>query len=315
MFTRIAAAALSALVISVPSAVFAADTSAKEPGDLWETTTEMTGMGMSMPSRTSRHCAPREWKEPPGADDNKECQTTSFQTVGNKSTWTIRCTGRMQATGRGEVTRTADGYTGLMTMTMPQGEMTMKMTGRRLGDCDGAETKRDIKRMQDTAASAQVSAMAAQCTAALASMSLQLLVGPNAICKDPGAKGQFCDRLATQEGFELSSSRNEIPGDGIEAAASYCGTSAAKIQGDLCSAAAKSDSADSLDYLGKSCPDLAAPIAQKECAGRKYTEMTGSKYQRFCYQYARDLMVGGANEQPAPDGARKKKSLKDLFKR
>src|SRR4029078_4139970 len=68
-------------VLAAPLPVLAAEpsTGAKEPGDLWETTTEMQMMGMSMPARTSRQCAPREWKARPRARDHERRQRDARQ--------------------------------------------------------------------------------------------------------------------------------------------------------------------------------------------------------------------------------------------
>ena len=294
-------------VLAAPLPVLAAEpsTGAKEPGDLWETTTEMQMMGMSMPARTSRHCAPREWKEPPGAGDNDraKCETVQFTGSGSTYTWKMKCAGPPPMTGEGQVTRTADGYTGTMKMTTPQGEMTMKMTGKRIGDCDGGETKRQIAKVQETAAAAQTQAMNMTCSTAITSMQLSMITGPNAMCKDPGAKDQYCARLATAEGYEMVQARTStLPAEGIGPATAFCGTSAGAIQAGLCSAA---EAKEDLDYLGKNCSDAAGKIAARECAGRKYSEMMGSKYQGFCYQYARE-MLSGPSGQPVP-GARKPK--------
>ena len=50
-------------------------------------------------------------------------------------TWKVACTGQETMTGTGEMTFTGDTYVGLMKMMMAQGEMSMKTSGKRLGDC------------------------------------------------------------------------------------------------------------------------------------------------------------------------------------
>jgi hypothetical protein len=273
---------------------------AKEPGDLWETTTEMQMMGMSMPARTSRHCAPREWKEPPGAGDNDRmgCETTGFTGSGPTYNWKMKCAGPPPMTGEGQITRTADGYSGTMKMQTPQGEVTMKMTGKRLGDCDGGETKRQMAKIQGTAATAEASAMKSLCDTAVTSMQLSMLTGPTQMCKDPGAKDRYCARLATAEGFDMVRARDASnPGGGIEAATSFCGTSAETIQAGLCADAEKRED---LDYLGSKCPDAAGKIAAKECAGRTYSSLMGTKYMGFCSQYAREMLSSGATKTKKP---------------
>src|SRR6185503_11520954 len=200
----------------------------------------------------------------------------SFTGSGSTYAWKMKCAGPPPMTGEGQVTRTADGYTGTMKMTMPQGEMLMKMTGKRLGDCDGGETKRQIAKIKETAAASQAQAMDMTCSTAITSMQLSMITGPTAMCKDPEAKAKYCARLATAEGFEMVQARaSTMPAEGVGAATDFCGTSAGAIQAGLCSDA---EAKENLDYLGKSCPEAAGKIAARECAGRKYSEMMGSKY-------------------------------------
>jgi hypothetical protein len=202
-----------------------------------------------------------------------------------------------------------------MKMQVPQGEMLMKMSGKRLGDCDGGETKREIAKIQETARTAEAQSMAMMCSQAITGMQLSMITGPNAACKDATAKAQYCERLETQEGFRSVVARSEIsPNDGLAAATAYCGKSAEDIQAKLC---AEAEAKEDLTYLGESCAEAAAKIAQRECAGRKYTELMGSKYQGFCTQYAKDVMDTGEPQAESPKAESKtskaKKKLKGIF--
>ena len=49
--------------------------------------------------------------------------------------WKVSCGPPQEMTGTGEMTFANDSYTGTMKMTSTQGELTMKMSGKRLGDC------------------------------------------------------------------------------------------------------------------------------------------------------------------------------------
>lgn len=122
----------------------------------WEVTTqmEMAGMpgGRGMPPMASTQCITKEQAEDPqkmvpqpparGGGQN-DCKVSDYKTVGSKVTWTMKCTTPQEVDGTGEVTYGNDTYEGTMTMnmTMTRGgqsmpmQMTMKVNGKRLGDC------------------------------------------------------------------------------------------------------------------------------------------------------------------------------------
>lgn len=303
-----------------------APAAAKEPGDLWEVTTQMSmeGMPMAMPSHTQKTCAPRDWKEPPMAKDPQhDCQTIDFKTTGSKTSWKVRCAGPPEMTGEGEITRSSpEAYTGVMKITSPQGVMTMKMNGRRVGDCDAAEAKQERAEMQaQIQAQAEkgqrdsAAALAEVCKSAVTSMSLEMLNMQAEMCKDPALKQAFCARLETQEGFELVAACGNNHGNGIDDEAAYCGKNPEEIAKRVCAAAAKDEP---LDFLSRCCPGEAQAIAQRECAGRDYTALAGTKYAGFCVSYARKEMAGSTQEKEAAKTESKtekaKKALKGLFK-
>jgi hypothetical protein len=58
---------------------------------------------------------------------------------GGKATWKVKCT-NPPMTGEGEVTRNgSDAWTGSIRFTSSDGVMTLKMSGRRVGDCDASK--------------------------------------------------------------------------------------------------------------------------------------------------------------------------------
>ena len=137
----LAAAAALVLLSSIPA--FAAEpaaAAAKEMGDLWESTSQMSmeGMPMALPAHTLKICAPKEWQEPPGgADESHKCTNSDFHVDGAKAMWKSVCAGPPAMTGEGEITRDgADAYAGTIKFTSSQGSMTIKLSGRRLGPCE-----------------------------------------------------------------------------------------------------------------------------------------------------------------------------------
>ena len=115
----------------------------------WEVTMqmEMPGMPGTMPPFTSETCVTKEQADDPqravpqqpGRGGQSDCKTEDYKMTGNKVTWAMRCTTPQPMTGTGEMVYTDNAYTGVMKMNMERGgqpmAMTMKMTGKRLGDC------------------------------------------------------------------------------------------------------------------------------------------------------------------------------------
>ncbi len=108
----------------------------------WEITMQMqmANLPMQMPVMKTTQCVTQEEIDepgralqsgPPGATDS--CKVTDQKIDGNKVSWKMACNG-MTATG--DLTFEGDTYKGVMTASTPQGEMTMNMSGKRLGACE-----------------------------------------------------------------------------------------------------------------------------------------------------------------------------------
>jgi hypothetical protein len=111
---------------------------------LWEVTTEMQMPGMKMPEMKANQCVtPEQLKDPasalpkPSTDQagKDACKTSDYKASGNTVTWKMACAAPQSMTGAGELTFSGDTYAGTMKMTMPQGDMTMRLGGKRVGDC------------------------------------------------------------------------------------------------------------------------------------------------------------------------------------
>jgi hypothetical protein len=70
---------------------------------------------------------------------DKRCQLSDIKTVGEHSTWKMRCSGADPMEGTGDFTRHGDLITGTMHTRSKAGEMTMTSQGRKLGPCTLAE--------------------------------------------------------------------------------------------------------------------------------------------------------------------------------
>jgi hypothetical protein len=133
---RLAAAASLALLL-VLSTARAADPA----GVLWEQTSQMAmpGMPTQMPAQTTKVCAAKTWTKPPPGGD-KSCVTSDYKMVGNKATWTMQCSGQMPMQGTGEITFAGpDAYTGAVQATAQGMNMTIKLSGKKVGTCDNPQ--------------------------------------------------------------------------------------------------------------------------------------------------------------------------------
>jgi hypothetical protein len=295
------------LLLALSASGAAAAPAAKEPGDLWEVTSKMSmeGMPMEMPATTQKVCAPKTWTEPPGGNADKHCETIDFKSSATTTTWKVRCAGPPAMSGEGEITRTSpDAYTGTMKVKSPDGEMTMKLSGRRVGDCDRGEARQEMAQrqqkmeaqsaavQQQIAAAQQQAAVAqnAMCKSAVDRMDLRTMEAAVSVCPGMPLKDQFCARLQTQEGFQLVCGGESGSRTSLADAAAYCGKNAEAMKAAACDEALKGLS---FDLLGSCCPAQTKDLALRECAGRKYTAMTGSKYQSFCVKYASAALAGG----------------------
>lgn len=110
----------------------------------WEVTTEMDmpGMPMKVPAMKTIQCVTKEQADDPNQSvpkgqqgKNSDCKVSDYKVAGNKVTWTTTCTGKNAMTSTGELTYAADTYEGWTKIKTGDTEMTMKYTGKRLGDC------------------------------------------------------------------------------------------------------------------------------------------------------------------------------------
>jgi hypothetical protein len=133
---RIAAAASLVFLL-----VLAPARAAEPSGVLWETTSQMAmaGMPTQMPTQTMKVCSAKQWTKPPPGGD-KSCVASDYKMVGNKATWTMQCSGQMPMQGKGEMTfASPDSYTGAIQATSQGTNMTIKLSGKKVGTCDNPQ--------------------------------------------------------------------------------------------------------------------------------------------------------------------------------
>jgi len=108
------------------------------PDDLWEVASTMTMEGMRVPGPPTQVCAKAGQNEPPAPMQN-DCQITDRNTVGNRTTYRVVCTGKDAMSGTGEMTRGQGSYQGVLKLSgKMDGEamnVTTEYSGRLIGKC------------------------------------------------------------------------------------------------------------------------------------------------------------------------------------
>lgn len=132
-YGALAGAAMASLLALSPASA------ADQAGILWQTTSQMImeGMPFSPPPTTAKFCAAKEWNQPPPPPPDQTCTQTNVQRSGNKISWDMQCTGEMQMSGHGEITFDGTGsYTGTIRYNAEGTNMTVKLAGKKIGECD-----------------------------------------------------------------------------------------------------------------------------------------------------------------------------------
>ena len=70
-----------------------------------------------------------------GRGMNDSCKVSDYKAEGSKVSWSMKCEGPQAMSGTGEFTYGADTYAGVMKIDRGGQQMTMKYSGKRLGDC------------------------------------------------------------------------------------------------------------------------------------------------------------------------------------
>ena len=146
---------VSTFVLCVLALVaLAAQDTPMRPGR-WEVTSQMQMATMQMPPTTNAACVTaEELKKDPASGLPKgvagagkdACKVSDYKVVRSVATWKMQCTGDFSMTGTGEITFMGDTYAGTVNMNMTQGPMqgpmTMRLAGKRTGDCTAADERR-----------------------------------------------------------------------------------------------------------------------------------------------------------------------------
>ena len=109
---------------------------AADTGTLWHVTTSMSGMGMNMPSRGTDMCVAGSQQNQPPPGGQSDCHYTEVSRSGSTVRYAVQCN---TMKGTGEISYSADRYTGKFDMQSSRGDMSVTYEGQRVGTCDAAQ--------------------------------------------------------------------------------------------------------------------------------------------------------------------------------
>ncbi|HEX4886348.1 MAG TPA: DUF3617 family protein [Casimicrobiaceae bacterium] len=276
------------------------------PDDLWDITMkmEMPGMPMAMPATTQQMCIK---KNRGGADlvpkNDSDCRMTDVKTAGNKTTYTMVCTGDTPMTGKGEITSTPTSYDGRMWMKSTKRgeefEMTQVYSGRKVGTC--TDQSEQVVAQMKSDADAQV---AKGCAESLETLE-PALFGRDGMCQ--AQSKQFCDRVGglardMRDPGAHAAATAKYRGN-VSRAFEFCRQDYASVTRAAC---AKGVEARNWAFVGNgSCDDDVKTIGDASCKGRSFTGMDRNLVA-LCNRYA-SITRGPANAAapaPAPAAAK-----------
>jgi len=289
--------------------------------DLWEvkSTMNIPGMPAGMGGQVNQVCSEKgDLKKAMQSKGSEKCKMTDFKQSGNKVTMTMECPdGTAVIENTFNAARTE--YNGTVKMTSKRGDMTMTMSGRKIGTCDAQQQRAEANQTM-AAMKEQMAAIQAQSSAAMAKSNAQEIahcqdavdtmemdkLGMYGRCdtgnycqqmlanehtkpvatKCMASQAEYCKRYQTMDGFAKAK--------GDERAAKMCKVSRDQVIARNCSQAAQTEH---LPFLAQFCPAEAKPVAKAHCTGFDYTSRAKTKYSDFCRTYLANNELG--EDRPA----------------
>ena len=295
----------SVIVAVVAWLVLASAAQAGAAGDKWEVTTSMAMEGMAMPPRTQSVCSPPQSDRPPVGDGDGHCEMYDAKRSGSGFSWKMRCKGSPPSEGSGEMSyQGRDAYSGTMTFASQGRTMTMKLAGKRVGDCNAAEERRQVDTQIAAIRQQQAQGMAQVCASAVESMNARVLLPESNMNCAASYKNDLCKRVQGYDGYSrLAAMRGAAGGvaslDGIKDAGQLCAFDPAALHQRLCKQA---EGEEALDFLGGQClaDGFGKTVIARECVGRDFTTPAAPKYRSFCAAAANQRLVPTVAKAPEP---------------
>lgn len=274
------------------------------PGEYWEVTSkmEMPGMPFAMPPTTTKVCIPKGSENDPGkTTGDKDCKMTDMKTVGNKTTWKMRCDRNGEVmTGSGEQTTSPGAYQGKMQFSGKSGGRDMNMTtafsGKRIGgSCDSEEQVKKAKaQICDTSRYHN--------TAEWISGGSDLILQPGSACGDQ--RKQLCDLVNKDAPKDPQAYNALVTHDqhmlGDISVAKECKVNMAATTKSIC----KKLDGENYRQLSAHCPAEAKAYREDkrriECEGRSYTAQTRAADFKKCMSGKSDSSEDSSSDETPP---------------
>jgi hypothetical protein len=273
---------------------------APTPGERWRSTTSMEAMGMKLPPTTTEVCSPKGAEDGPPPATNEDCQAVNERRTPKSYSFDMQC--KDGTTGSMEMTQESPTkWSGKMVVNSEGRQMTMRTTSEKLpGECDASEMERRMNKMMAAGAAQQAKA----CLEGARAGNSEQFVGANASCKDKASVDAYCSNSRTMSGYSGLASRVRFATTGAGARSvspswrtaladtgKLCKFEPETVRKEYCSSAqAKRE----WKFLAEECPELAKPLAQRECAGRDFTTPVAPAFRDFCSAAAAAGRSGGS---------------------
>jgi hypothetical protein len=268
------------------------------PDELWDVTVKMESMGMAMPAQTTQVCVK---KNRAGADlvpkNDSDCRMTDVKTSGNRTSYSMVCTGETPMTGRGEITSTPTSYDGMMTMKSTKRgeefEMTQRYSGKKVGTCTDQSEQVVAQMKADADAS-----VARTCREGMDQLE-PTLFGKDQLCS--AQRAQFCDKVGgvareMREPAGHASATGKYRAS-LTRAFEACSQDYAAVTKAAC---AKGVEGRNWTFVGSgACDDDVRSIGETSCKGRSFTSIDRTLVP-LCSRYAAVTRATATAAAPAP---------------
>lgn len=261
------------------------------PGEYWEITTkmDMPGMPFAMPGTTMKVCIPKGGeKDPEKSTGDKDCKMSDVKTVGNKTTWKMRCNhdGKIM-TGSGEQITKPNAYDIKMRISSEDGDMNMSTSGKYIGGkCDSEEMVKKAQAENQKAMSQACNTSDNRSTADwIRNSSGFIQKGMDTLC--PAQRKQLCDLVRKDapndvNAFSALADYEQQAKGGMESMVKACKVDMATATKSIC----KKINEDNYRKLSAACPAEAKRLREaqrrKHCEGREYTAETRAEDLKRC---------------------------------
>lgn len=234
---------------------FVVSSSQAATGEEWEYQGSMDMMGFKMPIKPVKACQEKDAPSAPPMEDN--CKISDLRQEGNTSYFSFVCTGADAGSGTGTTTVTGTTLQSRYTLKTPDGDGTVTLNGKKIGDCQFKAPAKSIAGKPVQTYQAEASNQKAKADKSVANAQQQVaglekkhcgnmvqIMSPQAWFTSFDScikqKPAFCQRMKTDEGLlqfatTAASEGNMDPKFSLDTIGKECGLAAgAATQNKMC---------------------------------------------------------------------------------